>query len=412
MKPEQRLIGLTKEQLESYRNDPFWKPVRYVVFIAFWLIWAAMFVGAILIVVTSPKCDAKKEQAWFQNTVAYQIFTPTLKDSDNDGVGDFQGAKDKLNDLRKVGVSSVWTTPLFKTDKDDFNPAAVTDLKEFDSRFGTEEDLKELIGEAHSLGLKFIADLPLTTSKDGVLAGKGIGLAKVRLLDLSQADVIKQLKEAARKLLDYGVDGIHLAQYGLAYPNHNAQIQQLVKEIRTEAKEHFHEDEPADLLIIADSAVPSAAINLYSRSLFNYPNITKSVCQSPQFIDCFVQSAQVGAGEIKRNASALPLWQLGSVFHVRPDFKASAALVPQAQAAASAVQLFLPGAVGIYYGEELGLPSVDDSQPQHGLMAWNEEKNAGFTSVDGQFFKQLPAKQVRELNFKVSSSILLLYFHF
>ena len=56
--PTTKLIGLTKEQLEQYRNDPFWKPVRYGLFVLFWLVWLGMFVGAILIVVLSPKCSS------------------------------------------------------------------------------------------------------------------------------------------------------------------------------------------------------------------------------------------------------------------------------------------------------------------------------------------------------------------
>jgi neutral and basic amino acid transporter 1 len=54
-----------------------------------------MFAGAILIVVMSPKCAAKKEKHWSENTVAYQIFTPTFRDTDGDGVGDFKGIKGK-----------------------------------------------------------------------------------------------------------------------------------------------------------------------------------------------------------------------------------------------------------------------------------------------------------------------------
>jgi len=42
---EQKLIGLTKEQLERYRNDPLWKPIRYTLFVLFWLVWIGMFVG-------------------------------------------------------------------------------------------------------------------------------------------------------------------------------------------------------------------------------------------------------------------------------------------------------------------------------------------------------------------------------
>jgi hypothetical protein len=56
-----------------------------------------MFVGAILIVVMSPKCAPKQEKKSSEYMVAYQIFTPTFRDSDGDGVGDLNGITGKKN---------------------------------------------------------------------------------------------------------------------------------------------------------------------------------------------------------------------------------------------------------------------------------------------------------------------------
>jgi neutral and basic amino acid transporter 1 len=55
-----------------------------------------MFVGAILIVVLSPKCAAKEEPKYYANLVSYQLFTPTFRDSDGDGVGDLKGIQEKV----------------------------------------------------------------------------------------------------------------------------------------------------------------------------------------------------------------------------------------------------------------------------------------------------------------------------
>ncbi|VDN37992.1 unnamed protein product, partial [Cylicostephanus goldi] len=67
---EPKTIGLTKEQLEKYRNDPFWRPLRTVLFVLFWVAWIAMFAGAILIVVLSPKCAVKQKPEWWQTKVS------------------------------------------------------------------------------------------------------------------------------------------------------------------------------------------------------------------------------------------------------------------------------------------------------------------------------------------------------
>merc|ERR1719260_696987 len=42
----------------QYANDPFWVRLRWVLFIAFWVIWVAMLVASIAIIVYTPKCPS------------------------------------------------------------------------------------------------------------------------------------------------------------------------------------------------------------------------------------------------------------------------------------------------------------------------------------------------------------------
>ncbi|CAJ0568335.1 unnamed protein product, partial [Mesorhabditis spiculigera] len=50
-----RKVGLSREELEMYRNDPFWRNVRYFFFGLYWLAWLAMIGGAVAIVAVSGK---------------------------------------------------------------------------------------------------------------------------------------------------------------------------------------------------------------------------------------------------------------------------------------------------------------------------------------------------------------------
>ena len=133
---------------------------RYTLFALFWLVWIGMFAGAIAIVIASPRCVAKKAKPWHHSAVAYQIFTPTFRDADGDGVGDFNGIKEKLNDLRRVGVTAIWPSPLLTTNKNDFGVAEIVDGESVDPRFGTESELMALIERAHDLSefCAFISD--------------------------------------------------------------------------------------------------------------------------------------------------------------------------------------------------------------------------------------------------------------
>ena len=66
-------IGLTKEELEKYATDPFWRTLRYILFILFWVAWIGMFAAAVVIVIVSPKCPERKEPQWWQKKVCYQV---------------------------------------------------------------------------------------------------------------------------------------------------------------------------------------------------------------------------------------------------------------------------------------------------------------------------------------------------
>jgi len=178
----------------------------------------------------------------------------------------------------------------------------------------------------------------------------------------------------------------------------------LAAEIRRENKDKFYNGND-QFIFISDSSVDKQnhSINFHSRSLGRFPTTPQNVCTSSDFMECLKESSRTGVQQLKRNSSSLPLWQLGDISHARTDSLFSPNIgdqVSQASSLATAIQLFLPGAVKIYYGEELGLPSAKGEDSQFGIMQW-EETNKGFTSSDGNlFFKTLTEKQAVELNFK------------
>lgn len=60
----QTFTGMTKEELLKYANDPFWQRLRWIFFILFWLLWAAMLAGAVWIILKAPKCSVAKPLPW------------------------------------------------------------------------------------------------------------------------------------------------------------------------------------------------------------------------------------------------------------------------------------------------------------------------------------------------------------
>jgi len=78
----QAFTGLTKEELMEYANDPFWKRMRWFLFISFWLAWITMLVAAIVIIVMAPRCVPPPEINWTQESAIMQYDQDTFPDSE------------------------------------------------------------------------------------------------------------------------------------------------------------------------------------------------------------------------------------------------------------------------------------------------------------------------------------------
>lgn len=104
------------------------------------------------------------ENRW-KESVVYQIYPRSFKDSNGDGIGDIKGIIEGLDYLQRLGVNVVWLSPVYKSPNDD-NGYDISDYKAIMKEFGTMEDFEDLLKEAHKRKIKIIMDLVVNHTSD------------------------------------------------------------------------------------------------------------------------------------------------------------------------------------------------------------------------------------------------------
>lgn len=95
---------------------------------------------------------------WLRDGVIYQVYPSSYKDSDGNGIGDIRGVISGLDYIESLGVRAIWFNPLFVSGWID-GGYDVIDFYRVDPRFGTNNDMVELIEKAHAKGIKVMLDL-------------------------------------------------------------------------------------------------------------------------------------------------------------------------------------------------------------------------------------------------------------
>jgi len=102
---------------------------------------------------------------WFKDAVIYQLHVKSFFDSDDDGVGDFQGLTRKLDYLQDLGVSAIWLMPFCPSPLRD-DGYDIADYHNIHPAYGTLRDFKKFLTEAHRRGLRVITELVVNHTSD------------------------------------------------------------------------------------------------------------------------------------------------------------------------------------------------------------------------------------------------------
>ncbi|SMD45585.1 Glycosidase [Aquiflexum balticum DSM 16537] len=114
----------------------------------------------LILTVTVACTDNKKrevENHWPHAGITYEIFIQSFYDSNGDGIGDINGVIKKLDHVKELGANAIWFMPIKESPS--YHKYDVTDYKKIHPDYGTLEDFKNLLDEAHKNDIKIVIDM-------------------------------------------------------------------------------------------------------------------------------------------------------------------------------------------------------------------------------------------------------------
>src|SRR5258708_19599028 len=102
---------------------------------------------------------------WYKDAIIYQLHVKAFFDSNDDGIGDFEGLTRKLDYLRDLGVTALWLLPFYPSPLRD-DGYDIADYRSVNPAYGGLSDFRAFVRAAHSRGLRVITELVINHTAD------------------------------------------------------------------------------------------------------------------------------------------------------------------------------------------------------------------------------------------------------
>jgi len=359
---------------------------------------------------------------WWNDTVFYELFVRSFRDSDGDGIGDFSGITEKLDYLQDLGIKGIWLMPIFPSPS--YHGYHVTDYYDVEPDYGTMDDFKNLLEEAHRRDIKIIIDFVLNHTstqhswfqsaltpgspyKDWYIwsetdpgtrgpwnqqvwyrAPNGqyfytvFNDAKIADLNYNNPAVREEAKKITSFwLVDVGVDGFRLD--GVRYWVEDTRLADADANhaFLEEWGNYFRGIDP-QAFSVGEAWTDNANVKKYTNtnteldSAFNFDmsNAMITLNQGNTTSFRFVLQNTIRDFPKQENANFLTNHDMPRIMSILGVDKEQKARL------AAGILLTLPGIPFIYYGEEIGMSGTKPDELIRTPMQWNDQPGAGFTS--------------------------------
>lgn len=351
---------------------------------------------------------------WWEDAVFYEIFVRSFYDTDGNGIGDFQGVTQKLNYLQNLGITAIWLMPIHPSPS--YHGYDVTDYYSVNPEYGTMDDFKNLLKEAHERDIRIIIDLILNhTSSEHpffVEANRDVdsrhrdwyiwsdtsrgqywhpgshgfyyGFFSEGMPDLNyrNPEVTAEMFNVTRFWLkEVGVDGFRIdAAKHLIEEGEKIENTQSTHDWYKEFYEYYKSSSSGAYTVGEAFGAGAFIAKTYQNQfdhLFNF-----------ELASGFLSSVRTGTNTpvnsaIKFTLKDDPHFHFATFLTNHDQDRVMSVLEGDIDKAKVAAFLLLtsPGTPFIYYGEEIGMQGRKPDEDIRRPMQWSSEENAGFTTA-------------------------------
>ena len=386
----------------------------------------------------------------------YEIFPYSFYDSNGDGIGDIKGVTSKLDYLNDgdtktttdLGVEGIWLMPIMPSPS--YHKYNVADYKNIDEAYGTLDDFKEMLTEAHKRNINVIIDFVINhTSRqhewyqkaiEELKAGKtdgyvqyyhfkenndekgwnkaGVGDwyyecefdADMPDLNLTNEKVRSELEDIVKFWLDMGVDGFRLDAVKYYESTGTADSVSDLKWLYDYAKsvkdDVYMVGECWDASGIISDFYKSGADSFFNFDMQGATGRVNSALNREDALS-YVQALEDWQKTIKAsNPNAID-----APFISNHDTARSAGFLTTltSRKMAAAMYILAPGNSFVYYGEEIGMTGSSSDPDKRTGMYWSSTDKTGYVEkIPGSANKDVPEKSVEE-QLKDDNSLLSFY---
>ena len=348
---------------------------------------------------------------WAANKVVYQIFPARFAASQqvdkeqwykapissmDDLHGDLRGIIEHLDHVQNLGIDVLYMTPVFKSNSS--HKYDTIDYYQIDPSFGTTEDLRELVQEAHKRGMKIVMDAVFNHTGREFFAFEDIMEKgeKSKYLDWYYIEKFP-LKSERGEIPNYKCFGYYggMPKLNLKNPEVEKFITDVacywIKEcnidgwrmdVGDEISHYFWKNFRRAVKAVKKDMLIIGEIWHYAGdflegdewdTVMNYPfylNLIDLLADEKIQVSQFIQNLGYLKGRLNKKCYPL-MWNLIDS-HDTARFLHLCNGNKKKQHLAAAFQLLLPGMPMIYYGDEFAMPGANDPDCRRG-MYWDEE---------------------------------------